>query len=567
MRLSPWAEYYAFTRCGAKTLWLDEAFSVWVANHRLLDIFPWLIRIDHHPPLYYVTLHFWQSLFGDLQGPVRALSALCSTLAIPVFYVATRRLFEPPTALIAALILAVSPFQVRFAQEARMYALLTLAVAGALYFTARLLSEEPAQSRRSTWIGLGVCQAAAMLSHNTATVFVPLSLNLTVLGIFAFQRKGRLTTSFVGLADPHFLRRWLAGQTVAFLLWLPWAVPFVIQARVVDHEFWIQPPTLGTVIDTFHNFNLAFLPGWLYLLSIWDLMFWLLALWGVFALRRSPDRAALLVGLFLIPIIGELLVSVRRPIFYDRTLIYTTLPYYLLVAVGIRSLATAQGSEERQRRGRYAAIAATGAIVLLCVVALTAYFGYFQKEEWDKAAAHIAQEVQPGDLVLFNATWVQIPFEYYFRHFDTGAELRGVPVDLFDRGVLEPKMAEGDVPYLAELIDGRKQVWLVYSHDWYTDPQQIIPRELGSRLHLVEQTPFEGLQVMRYQVQSRSSRSNTNDSCVPWIGQVCAITGFLPCDILVYCQHLHLCTCHAGPAYVKRPGRMPNGRREQNDSG
>ena len=106
-----------------------EAFSIWIANHPLAEIFPWLIRIDHHPPLYYVGLHFWQALFGDLQGPVRALSALCSTLAIPVFYLATRRLFNTPTALIAALILAVSPFHVRFAQEARMYALLTLAAA------------------------------------------------------------------------------------------------------------------------------------------------------------------------------------------------------------------------------------------------------------------------------------------------------------------------------------------------------------------------------------------------------------------------------------------------------
>ena len=37
-------------------------------------------------------------------------------------------------------------------------------------------------------------------------------------------------------------------------------------------------------------------------------------------------------------------------------------------------------------------------------------------------------------------------------------------------------MAEGDVPYLADLIAGRDQVWLIYSHDWYTDPQQIVPR-------------------------------------------------------------------------------------------
>ena len=259
---------------------------------------------------------------------MRALSALCSTLAIPVFYLAARRLFDTQTALIAALILAVSPFHVRFAQEARMYALLTLAVAGALYFTARMLNDAPLQSRRSTWIGLGVCQAAAMLSHNTATVLFPLSLNLTVLGVFVLQRNGRLAASFPGLTNPGFLRRWFAGQTVALLLWLPWAAPFVIQARVVDHEFWIQPPTLGTVINAFHNFNSGVSSRLALPVVHLGSLFWALAVWGVVALRSRPDRAALLMGLFLIPIIGELLVSLRRPIFYDRTLIYTTLPYY-----------------------------------------------------------------------------------------------------------------------------------------------------------------------------------------------------------------------------------------------
>jgi hypothetical protein len=59
-------------------------------------------------------------------------------------------------------------------------------------------------------------------------------------------------------------------------------------------------------------------------------------------------------------------------------------------------------------------------------------------------------------------------------------------------------MAASDVAHLAEMIEGRDQVWLVYSHDWYTDPQQLIPRELGRRMRLVEETRFEGLRVMRY---------------------------------------------------------------------
>jgi len=138
-------------------------------------------------------------------------------------------------------------------------------------------------------------------------------------------------------------------------------------------------------------------------------------------------------------------------------------------------------------------------VLLLSGLSLDGYYFWFQKEDWDKAAAYVAENVQPGDLIVFNATWVQIPFEYYYRHYDLDTELRGLPVDLFDRGVLEPLMAESDVPYLHRLVDARKRVWLVYSHDWYTDATKIIPREIGRTLRQMGRKRFTGLQVIRYE--------------------------------------------------------------------
>ena len=178
---------------GDKTVWLDEAFSIWIARHDLWELWGWLIRIDQHPPLYYTLLHFWVRIFGDLQSAVRTLSALCSTLAVPVFYAGIRRLTDRPTALIAAFILAISPFHIRYAQEARMYGLLTLAVAAALYFVAVILNAEARRPRGPEagegvglfhWWGLAVSQAAVMLTHNTAAVYFPVALNLALALIF-----------------------------------------------------------------------------------------------------------------------------------------------------------------------------------------------------------------------------------------------------------------------------------------------------------------------------------------------------------------------------------------------
>jgi hypothetical protein len=111
----------------------------------------------------------------------------------------------------------------------------------------------------------------------------------------------------------------------------------------------------------------------------------------------------------------------------------------------------------------------------------------------------VAERVDPGDLILFNATWMQIPFDYYFHRLsDAPVVEHGAPVDLFDRGVLEPKMAESDLPRLRSLIDGHGRVWLVYSHNWYTDPDGLIPLALEEKLDLQARWELDEVQVWLY---------------------------------------------------------------------
>ena len=100
----------------------------------------WVVRIDQHPPLYYILLHFWMKL-GDNAVTARSLSALTGALTIPAIYWLGRRLAGRDVGLLAALLLALSPFHVRFAQETRMYTLLTLNATLALLALACLLTD------------------------------------------------------------------------------------------------------------------------------------------------------------------------------------------------------------------------------------------------------------------------------------------------------------------------------------------------------------------------------------------------------------------------------------------
>ena len=125
---------------GGKSLWIDEAFSVWVARQPLAEGVAWLARIDQHPPLYCALLHLWLCL-DDGPAAVRLLSALASTLNVPVLYRLGACLAGRKVGLLAATVLALSPFHVYLAQEARMYALLSLTVSLSLWALARLLCE------------------------------------------------------------------------------------------------------------------------------------------------------------------------------------------------------------------------------------------------------------------------------------------------------------------------------------------------------------------------------------------------------------------------------------------
>jgi len=269
------------------------------------------------------------------------------------------------------------------------------------------------------------------------------------------------------------------------------------------------------VFETLHNFNLAFIPNWAPWAYNWNLLYWALAVLGFIWIwrRQAPARAFFLLTLFILPMIISLLVSLRRPIFYDRTLIWITLPYYMLLAAGISSIGRTQLNAIRtmgnSTLGFFGGLLASirmivqllliALIVWLSTLSLSNYFNHFEKEDWAKAAEYVATHMDEGEMIIFNATWVQIPFEYYLRHYEVDAELKGLPVDLFDRGVLEPKMAQEDIPYMEKLIRRESTLWLVYSHDWYTDPTKIIPNELGNEMRRTDYQEFVGLKVMRFE--------------------------------------------------------------------
>ena len=525
-----------------KGMWLDETFSVWVANHSVVDMLQWIIKIDQHPPLYYLLLHYWIALNGDTPYYARLLSALFGAGTIPIIYLIGKRMSGAVMGLAAAVFLALSLFNIYYAQETRMYTFLTFNAAVAIYALVRLLTDSrsvspigsqfleylhawctsgPAEpntqgdfsykdeTRNQTgwrawifrhrwlpiqtietdlaWVTFIVFSAATLLSHNTA-VFFSLATNIFVLGLMLFQRI-KQSGPLPAFQAPS-IGNWVKAQIGIFLLWSPWLLVFIKQASRVDQEFWIPKPSWDAVTQTLRALLNPSAPG-----QASQVMTWILCAvlcFGLVYYRKKLSIFLFLAALFAIPFLGELIVSIRRPIFIDRTLIWITIPLFLVLAAGIAQL-----------RFRLLIIVALGILGTNYLFSTGDYYRFVQKEDWSTAAGYVANFAQKDDLVLFNSNFVEIPFDYYFKPYEKQyfiqVEKYGVPEDLFDSGILEPKMTDSDIPKLISLLSGHNRVWLVYSHDSYTDPRGLIPQTLASKMKLIRKRDFYGGQVQLYE--------------------------------------------------------------------
>jgi len=131
------------------------------------------------------------------------------------------------------------------------------------------------------------------------------------------------------------------------------------------------------------------------------------------------------------------------------------------------------------------------------------YYRFVQKEDWSNPAGFVANFVRNDDLILFNASRVQIPFDYYFKHWEEQYSLKvekhGVPVDMFDSGVYESIMTESDVSRLKALLSGHTRVFLINSHNSNTDPMGLIPQTLAAQMQLVLTRDYNGVQIQWYE--------------------------------------------------------------------
>jgi len=290
-----------------------------------------------HPPLYYLMARLWASWFGSSVAAMRSLTAVISVLAIPCIYWLCLELFgSAQVGLVAMAIMAISPFHVLYAQEAREYSLWTVTIL--LSSTALLRA-----MRLGKAVDWGMYAIAITFGFYTHLLAVLVSVSHGIYVLLSKNLRGQA------------LKPYLLSSLFGILAFMPWLV-IVISDFLQIHDITAgsrRDLTFSSLVDKwFLNFNRMFLDHEQGSLNI---LFVILALYSLYFLCRKTPRSVWLLVISLTGVtaltlvLPDVIVGGRR-----STLMRYITPCCIGIQLAISYLIATQLNAKKVRQQRIA---------------------------------------------------------------------------------------------------------------------------------------------------------------------------------------------------------------------
>lgn len=459
------------------SLWLDEAYSRFAADHGFAFLWHVVPRYETHPPFYYSLLHLWRGMFGDAPLALRMPSLLSGAAALAVMGLCASTLarrLDTDRAGRAAMIgfavalFAIHPMLIDMHRQARPYAVMIL-VYGVATLALLRLAQAHARSERPPrgWIVLYfITQTLMLWLHSLGPLFA-MAMTLALACILLDRRLTR--------ADWLWL---LGAQTLAGLAYVPAFLILIGQAPTWVHSTWLQ-------------FKPGDLPLALVYLaagqSVGAGLAMLIALVAgaarITLLREGTRLLAALLLLALLPVLLSILLSLLvSPVFLTRTLSPIATPLLLIAAATLGW----------RRRAVAAALLAIPVLTMTITDARIAALA--PGENWNAVVAWLVPRVGPDDAIWAYPNESALPLGYAFTDKNHPLPIRQIPapVPALDSPGAHPTGTPGvvalDRRQIAALIAAPathrpRTIWLVQLNGQAVDPNnQMLKALLRERM-------------------------------------------------------------------------------------
>jgi 4-amino-4-deoxy-L-arabinose transferase-like glycosyltransferase len=443
----------------------DELSTAWIVSGNSIGHVLHLVRgpDELNPPIYFVFA--WLSAhLGSAPWLLRLPSLLAGTATIPLVYLLGAWTVGRRAGLLAAALVAFSPFMLFYSTQARAYALMTmLVVASTLALLAAVRT-----GRSLWWAAYALSSCLALYTHYTA---------IFCLGCQA---------GWAFAVHPPARKRLIAANLVAAVAFAPWLPTFFADGRQPSTEFvsGLQHATLNYATGEIGSWSLGYpgtglgaVPGGIALVLVGaGLTLAAVELFRGVARGVEREAPALKGGVALVALlavatpVGELAYGLFGPNIFSARDIIASLP---ALAVLVAALLAAAGG--------LAMILASGAVLLgVLIGALTSRAARYDRADFPGAASFVEGQARAGDVVVDAAALTEVPL---------------TPLDLF----LDPSFPEYRLllpssvhPTARELSTGTYRARFTFN-DEVAPPELLLRRAfraaMGHRVFIVARTP------------------------------------------------------------------------------
>lgn len=367
-----------------QSLWLDESIVAKVVRTIPFHLIPTQLSPgDVHPPLYYMTVSAWTSLFGYSEVALRMPSILFSLVTGWFVYKIGRMLKNHKTGLWAAAFFLFNPLVIYYSQEARMHIMAAMFLTVALYYFLSTIQSKPSNNDK---ILFNVFTAFSMFTFYGGGFFIAAMLTVYFIKIISIKR------SLFEAIKNVLSMTW--GLLSSLLILSPLLYFQMLNAKtgLMDLKKWsmaLGKAELKNVAMIFLKFatgRLSWYPKISYYLisGIPTALIWLVAFFGV---RKNK----LFGYLFILPLLFGLFVS-----FWAPMMMY----FRFLYLIPVMSLLIAFGVIPGIQKGRFKLRIEYGMAVFYIMFSLTyLLFPQFHREDWKGLGQHL-NENTPVYMIL-----------------------------------------------------------------------------------------------------------------------------------------------------------------------
>jgi len=378
------------------SLWIDDilTYQTLVQADTIDGFLQGMVERKIHVPAYFAVSSLYPGEYTDFS--LRYPNVLWGMLAIAI----TMRLVgrftgQRELVVLVGVLLVVHPHFILLSREARPYPMSMFFTTASSYVFLRWLDYHTRQHWRSGLFLL--VSLITYLTHYATLLLIPAQL------VYLLWRLSR------GLINRRTLFKWLIVQAIAVAPTIAWEAFFLAPRRDPSVLTWIISLTPEHLWQGIVQLYLGlFSPN---LPTIFQVVVLFLGIVGFLLFMRRGKFALYWCLLTIVPLIGLVVISQIRPLFYARYL-SVTLPIYLLTLVlGWYHII---GMLRSYRPVQWAVM---GLIVLSIFKALSFSAEQFRdrsyaRREWREVMAYIEQEALPGDVIVTHPLYVDAP-EYY----------------------------------------------------------------------------------------------------------------------------------------------------------